>query len=227
LDWILAAAKILSFVATLTGWRQNSSTDLTTESPMKKTLSLSLAAAMVCTTLLSSGCGNGAGNAGTTTAAQTVAKTLAAPDNVIATSFINKVTLAWSPVAGASSYNVYWSVNPGVTTATGTKVNVTGTEFEHVGLTVSRVYFYVVTAVDASGESIASTLASTVPGSDGDNLYATYCQGCHGLVTASTIMAGTTDNITAAIAKNTGGMGSLSTLTAAQISIISEQLPCH
>jgi hypothetical protein len=195
---------------------------------MKRTLKLCLSAGSICISLLSSGCGSG----GDTGSANAVAqpdqrKNLTAPVDVTATSFINKITLTWSPVAGASSYNVYWSVNPVVTTATGTKVNVAGNVFEHVGLSVSRVYFYVVTAVGSSGESIASSLASTVPGTDGDNLYLTYCQGCHGSVTVSTIMGGTPENITAAIAKNTGGMGVLSALTATQINTISEQLPCH
>ena len=184
--------------------------------------------------LLAAGCGGGSGSGagvtqavGASTNQVPTTKTLPAPTGVTATSGINKVTLSWDPVPGADSYNIYWSVNPGVTTATGTKITGVASPYQHVGLYVSRVYFYVVTAVNSTGESVASSQASTVAATDSDNLYAANCQGCHGPVTATTIMHGTPDKIAAAIANNTGGMGVLSTLSADQINIISEQLPCH
>jgi fibronectin type 3 domain-containing protein len=174
-------------------------------------------------TLLTIGCGNVENKA---QASQSNAP--AAPSGVVATSNINKVTLDWSPVSGANYYNVYWSVSPGVTPATGTKVTVDTNRFQHLGLYASRVYFYVVTSVSSSGESTPSDLASTVPGTDGENLYVTYCLDCHGPVTSfKTAVEGNEDNIKAAIAADKGGMKVLSTLTDNQIYVISQQLPCH
>ena len=45
-----------------------------------------------------------------------------APAGVAATAGDTRVTLTWGPVAGATSYNVYWSTTPGVTTANGTQI---------------------------------------------------------------------------------------------------------
>lgn len=191
---------------------------------MKRALITFLSAGLLCLCVLASGCGST--DDSDTIVRQPVASV--APTGVVATSNINKITLDWAPVSGANSYNVYWSVNPGVTPATGTKVTVDTNRFQHLGLSVSRVYFYVVTAVSSAGESAPSALASTVPGTDGENLYVTYCQGCHGPITSfKTAAEGTEDNIKAAIAANKGGMGVLSTLTANQIYVVSQQLPCH
>ncbi|KAB0670404.1 hypothetical protein F6V30_09640 [Oryzomonas sagensis] len=138
------------------------------------------------------------------------------------------VTLAWNPVPGATSYNIYWSANPGVTTATGIKISGVSSPYHHDGLLVSQTYFYVVTAVNGSGEeSPASEQVATVSATGGANLYTAYCAGCHGPLAASTIMDGTPDHIKAAIAANTGGMGTLTTLTTDQIDIIAQLLPCH
>ena len=205
---------------------------------MKKILNKFLGAGLTCVYLMSAGCGNTSpppASISNPSAANTViavnqpdtAKLPAAPTGVTATSGINKVTLSWDAVTGADSYNVYWSVNPGVTTATGTKITGATNPYQHVGLYVSRVYFYVVTAVSSTGESPASEQASTVAATDSANLYTTYCAVCHGPVTTTTIMGGTSDNIKAAIANNTGGMGALSALTANQLDVISQQLPCH
>ena len=151
----------------------------------------------------------------------------AAPTGVTAVSGINKVILSWNAVPGADSYNIYWSTDPRVTTTNGTKITGVSSPYHHVGLYVSRVYFYIVTAVSSSGESSPSDQASTVAATDSENLYSAFCASCHGSVTSTTIMGGTAERITAAIANNTGGMGSLSSLTSAQITSISQQLPCH
>jgi mono/diheme cytochrome c family protein len=193
---------------------------------MRNFLQVLLVTAIFGINLMNAGCGTVTDKP---TVTNSTNKTSTAPSGVTATSYINKITLSWNPVADASSYNVYWSTNPGVTVATGAKETVAGKNyFDHVGLTVSRVYFYVVTAVTASGEGDPSAMASSVPGTDGENLYATHCQSCHGLVTAFKTKAdGTSENIKAAIASNKGGMGVLSTLTDSQIDILSQQLPCH
>ena len=186
--------------------------------------------------LLSAGCGSSSYNPDSSTITSKnlstgshpgTANLPTTPTGVTATSGIYKITLSWDAVPGADSYNIYWSIDPGVTTATGTKITGVTNPYQHVGLYVSRVYFYIVTAVSSTGESLASDQASTVAATDSANLYTAYCEACHGLVISSTIMGGTSENIKTAISKNTGGMGWLSTLTSSQIDIISQQLPCH
>jgi mono/diheme cytochrome c family protein len=152
---------------------------------------------------------------------------LAAPSAVQATGGINEVALVWQPVAGAASYNVYWSSSPGVTPSNGTKIAGVASPFHHSGLTVSQTYYYVVTALGPAGEGAPSEQAATVSATDGANLYLLYCAGCHGPVQATTIKEGMPEQIRAAITANTGGMGSLSSLTSGQIGLIAQQLPCH
>lgn len=169
----------------------------------------------------------GCGSDNSSSSQQSAAKIPATPTNITATSQVNKITLSWNPVASADSYNIYWSTHPGVSRETGTRVSVATNNFQHIGLFISQTYFYVVAAVSSAGESVPSEQAATVVATDGANLYAIYCQGCHGPVTATSITEGTDVNIRQAIAANKGGMGSLSTLTDSQLFVISQQLPCH
>ncbi|QEM67631.1 hypothetical protein FO488_05330 [Geobacter sp. FeAm09] len=198
---------------------------------MKRLSFCTALAAALLHALMLAGCGGGgsatvAGVSDGTPPAKTEGP--AAPTGVTATGGINMVTLAWNPVPDATSYNIYWSANPGVTPGTGVKITGAGSPYHHDGLLVSQTYFYVVTAVDSSGvEGPASGQAATVSASNGANLYAVYCAGCHGSIAATTIMDGTPDHIKAAIAANTGGMGTLATLTAGQIDSIAQLLPCH
>jgi Big-like domain-containing protein len=74
-----------------------------------------------------------------------------------------QVTLDWPAVNGAISYNVYYSTSPGVTTATGTQIPVAGSPAVHLGLTNGTTYYYIVTAVNTFGESLASAQSSTTP----------------------------------------------------------------
>jgi fibronectin type 3 domain-containing protein len=89
----------------------------------------------------------------------------AAPTGVTALSGDGQVTIAWTAVPGATSYNIYWSNNAGVTTANGTKI--TGAPNPDVinGLTNGTSYYYLVTAVNANGESTATPPFSGVGGS--------------------------------------------------------------
>jgi fibronectin type 3 domain-containing protein len=72
----------------------------------------------------------------------------------------SQVTLAWQPVTGATSYNLYWSTTSGVTTASGTKIASASSPYTHAGLSANTTYYYIVTAVSASGESTPSAQVS-------------------------------------------------------------------
>lgn len=63
------------------------------------------------------------------------------------------VTLAWDDVPNATSYNIYWRDKPGVTRQNGTKVANVKNPHKLKGLKKGEKYYFVVTAVNASGES--------------------------------------------------------------------------
>ena len=63
------------------------------------------------------------------------------------------VTLAWEDVPNATSYNIYWSVKPGVTKKNGIKISNVKNPHKILGLIKGQKYYFVVTAVNDSGES--------------------------------------------------------------------------
>jgi fibronectin type 3 domain-containing protein len=105
---------------------------------------------------------NGDGEGG---ASDEVAVTLApsAPGTVSAVSGNAEVTIDWRDTLGATSYNLYWSTTAGVTPATGTKIENATEPFVHTALTNGTAYYYVVTAIGAGGESLASEQVSATP----------------------------------------------------------------
>ena len=87
-----------------------------------------------------------------------------APTGVTATAGDNSVSIGWSAVAGATSYNIYYSTTNGVPKATATKIaGVTTTPNIVTGLNNGTPYFFVVTAVGTSGESADSSQVSATP----------------------------------------------------------------
>jgi len=83
------------------------------------------------------------------------------PTGLSATPGNGQVSLSWTASSGATSYNVKRStVSGGPYTTAGSP---TGTSFTNTGLTNGSTYFYVVTAVNASGESVNSTEVSATP----------------------------------------------------------------
>lgn len=86
-----------------------------------------------------------------------------APSGVSAAAGDGQVTVTWSPAAGASTYNLYWSTAPGVTKATGTKLAAVSSPYTHTGLTNSTAYYYVVTAENPAGEGPESAQVSATP----------------------------------------------------------------
>lgn len=81
-----------------------------------------------------------------------------------------QVTMAWSAVAGATSYNVYYSTTSGFSASNGTKVNLTADEslagLTQPGLTVTGLangttYYFLVTASNIAGESTTPSSQSS------------------------------------------------------------------
>lgn len=95
--------------------------------------------------------------------ASTNAPPLAVPDAPTGVTLVggaNQVTIDWSAVSGATSYNIYWSTTSGVTPSA-TKITNATRPYVQSGLAASTAYYYIVTAVNDSGQSIASTQVTT------------------------------------------------------------------
>ena len=89
-----------------------------------------------------------------------------APTNLGATPGNAQVSLGWTAVSGATGYNVKRSTSNGGPYGN-VATNVTGTSFVNTGLANGTTYYYVVTAVNASGESGVSAQVSATPSATG------------------------------------------------------------
>ena len=67
-----------------------------------------------------------------------------------------QVTLQWDPVPNAISYNIYWNTNPGVSKINGKKIENAINPTTIKDLKVGATYYFVVTAVNETGESETS-----------------------------------------------------------------------
>ena len=74
------------------------------------------------------------------------------------------ITLGWKDVPNAASYNIYWSDKPGVTKKNGNKISNVKNPHKIEGLKKGSKYYFVVTAVNASGESKESEEISFLVG---------------------------------------------------------------
>jgi cellulose 1,4-beta-cellobiosidase len=84
------------------------------------------------------------------------------PTGVAASPGDGQVTITWPAVAGATSYNLYWSTTNGAGTG-GTRISGVTSPYTQTGRTNGTTYYYVVTAVNTVGESAASSQASATP----------------------------------------------------------------
>lgn len=125
-----------------------------------------------------------------------------APTGVTAVGGTNQVTVSWATVTGATSYNLYWSTAPGVTTANGTLIANVTSPFVHMGRAASTIYYYIVTALNAVGPSapsveVSATTAAAplvcgtchaIPPAVGAHMAHTFtsCATCHGTGYSST-----------------------------------------
>jgi regulation of enolase protein 1 (concanavalin A-like superfamily) len=86
----------------------------------------------------------------------------AAP-TLAATAATGAVSLSWSPVAGATTYNLYRSTIPGGEGSTPYLTGLTGIAYSDTAVTASIAYYYKLTAVNSAGESAPSAEVSATP----------------------------------------------------------------
>jgi uncharacterized protein YjdB len=86
-----------------------------------------------------------------------------APTDVNAVVGNGQVTITWKLVSVATSYNLYWSTADGATIGSGTKIPGVTSPYVQNGLANGTTYYYIVTAVNTGGESLASSQVSAVP----------------------------------------------------------------
>ena len=82
------------------------------------------------------------------------------PTGLTATAGNFEATVSWNAAGGATSYNIYWSTSPYLSSQTGAKIEAAKSPYLHKGLSEETTYYYVVTAVNGYGESEESDKAS-------------------------------------------------------------------
>lgn len=92
-----------------------------------------------------------------------------APESISAVGTAGALVASWSPVAGASGYEVFLAADPSVSSDNwsslpqGQQASVTATQLFVTGLDNGTTYWVVTRAVNASGASVTTTVRSAVP----------------------------------------------------------------
>lgn len=132
----------------------------------------------------------------------------AAPAGLTATGGANQVSINWSAVSGATSYNIYYATTSGVTKTSGAKITNAARPYVQTGLAAGTTYYYIVTSVNSAGESAASAQASAatnappaqtcgschaIPPNVGAHSFHTFtsCATCHAGYSSTTVNAAT------------------------------------
>lgn len=116
----------------------------------------------IATAINASGESGASNQVSATPTAPTAIAVLSAP-TIIASAGNAKNVISWGDVANATSYNIYWSTTPGVTTTNSGSIIGAISPYTHKDLINGITYYYRVTAVNDSGESDASTEKSAKP----------------------------------------------------------------
>ena len=85
------------------------------------------------------------------------------PSGVAAAPGDGQVTISWIGVAGATSYNLYWSTTSTVTIVGSNKIAGVTSPYNHTGRANGTTYYYAVTAVNPGGESALSSEVNATP----------------------------------------------------------------
>ena len=96
----------------------------------------------------------------------------ASPKGVAAAVSGSQITLTWAASNFASSYRIYRGTSSGGEATAPLAIGITGTTFVDPGLTAGTTYYYQVTAVNASGESMPGTEVSGTPQNEGGTINA-------------------------------------------------------
>ena len=83
--------------------------------------------------------------------------------NITATGQFKKISITWTTIPGATSYNLYWIKGTTVTKSTGTKASNVSSGYVILNLTNGWNYAFIVTGVNANGEGAPSAVAVTQP----------------------------------------------------------------
>lgn len=94
----------------------------------------------------------------------TLTRIPASPVELTALAGAGEVTLSWNSVAGAASYNLYWSTSADPTMGTATQIAGVASPYVHNNLTDGVTYYYFVTAVIGGLESQPSPTVFATPG---------------------------------------------------------------
>ena len=86
--------------------------------------------------------------------------------DLVATAGDECVVLTWGDVPEATSYNLYWSVEPGVTKASGTLIENIFSPFTHDDLMPGTQYYYALASVVSGLEQDLGTETSAIPTGD-------------------------------------------------------------
>ncbi len=87
-----------------------------------------------------------------------------APSGLVVSTGKNLITITWDDVKGATSYNLYWSTNPGNVKLNGSLISDVTSPYTHDNLTQGITYYYVITAVNGGEESSPSEQTSITCG---------------------------------------------------------------
>jgi len=81
-----------------------------------------------------------------------------------ATAGAGQIILQWDDVPEATSYTLYWSIDPAFTRETATPLSGVVSPYLHTGLTDGVTYYYLVTALSGAFEIAASPKVFATPG---------------------------------------------------------------